>query len=62
MVKNLYPLKDRRNIGRVSFPIETLMASRELSSCCAGQEAMLEQSRDIELKGDEDRYKMTGGN
>ena len=35
-------LKDRRDIGQVIFPIEQLMAVRELSSCCAGQEAILE--------------------
>ena len=35
-------LKDRRDIGQVVFPIEQLMVVRELSSCCAGQEAILE--------------------
>jgi hypothetical protein len=60
MVKNLYPLKDRRDIGRVSFPIEKLMASRELSSCCAGQEAMLETRQEIEVEGKSSPFRMTG--
>lgn len=36
------PTKDRRNIGRVEFPIERLQAARELSSCCVGVEASLQ--------------------
>jgi hypothetical protein len=34
--------KDRRDIGQVVFPIEKMMAARELSSCCVGVEAALE--------------------
>ena len=40
--------RDRRDIGRVIFPIEQLMAARAFSSCCAGQEAMLETGRGLE--------------
>ncbi len=36
------PVKDRRDIGEVVFPIEKLIASREISSCCVGAEAALE--------------------
>ena len=38
-------LKDYRDIGEVTFPIEQLMAARAASSCCVGQEAMLESDR-----------------
>ena len=34
--------KDRRDIGRVDFVIEKMMAAREMSSCCVGVEALLE--------------------
>ena len=37
-------LKDRRDIGEVVFPIEQMMAAREMSSCCVGVEAMLEDN------------------
>ncbi len=36
------PLKNRREIGQVVFPIEKMKAARELSSCCVGVEASLE--------------------
>ena len=36
--------KDRRDIGEVVSPIEQLLAARELSSCCVGVEAMLEEN------------------
>ncbi len=36
------PTKDRRDIGQVVFPIEKMLAARELSSCCVGAEAALE--------------------
>ena len=36
------PLKDRRDIGEVVFPIEKMIAAREMSSCCIGAEAALE--------------------
>ena len=36
------PMKDRRDIGQVVFPIEKMIAARELSSCCVGVEAALE--------------------
>lgn len=35
-------LKNRRDIGRVVFPMEIMNAARELSSCCIGTEAKLE--------------------
>ena len=38
-------MKDRRDIGEVVFLIEQLMAAREVSSCCVGQEQMLETGR-----------------
>jgi hypothetical protein len=38
-------LKDYRDIGDVVSPIEQLMAARTSSSCCVGQEAMLETDR-----------------
>jgi len=38
-----YPsTKDRRDIGRVDFAIEKMMAAREVSSSCVGVEALLE--------------------
>lgn len=36
-------MKDRRDIGRVIFPIEKILAAREVSSCCVGVEALIEQ-------------------
>ena len=36
------PVKDRRDIGEVVFPIEKFIAAREISSCCVGVEAALE--------------------
>ena len=53
-------LKDRRDIGQVIFPIEQLMAARELSSCCAGQEAMLESGQSLERQGNENDLRPTG--
>ena len=52
--------KDRRDVGKVIFPIEQLMAARELSSCCAGQEAMLESGQSLERQGDENDLRPTG--
>ena len=37
--------KDRRNIGKVVFLSEKMEAARELSSCCVGTEALLENDR-----------------
>ncbi len=37
-------LKDRRDIGEVVFPIEKMIAAREISSCCVGIEAALENN------------------
>ena len=34
--------RNRRDIGEVVFPIEQMLAAREMSSCCVGVEAMLE--------------------
>ena len=34
--------KDRRDIGRVDFAIEKMMAARQMSSSCVGVEALLE--------------------
>ncbi len=45
MPEKLQKLKDRRDVGQVVFLIEQFMAAREHSSCCAGQEAMLEADR-----------------
>lgn len=40
-----YPAtKDRRDIGKVISPIEKMMAAREVSSCCVGVEALLEEN------------------
>ncbi|MEM7561909.1 MAG: hypothetical protein AAF353_02535 [Pseudomonadota bacterium] len=36
------PTRDRRDIGEVVFPIEKIVAAREVSSCCVGVEAALE--------------------
>ena len=41
-MKKYLPVKDRRNIGEIVFPIEKLIAAREISSCCVGVEAALE--------------------
>lgn len=38
------PLKDRRDIGEVVFPIEKMIAAREISSCCVGIESALENN------------------
>ena len=38
------PVKDRRDIGEVVFPIEKMIAAREISSCCVGVEAALENN------------------
>jgi len=40
--KKYAPMKDRRDIGRVDFAIEKMMAAREISSSCVGVEALLE--------------------
>ena len=37
-------IKNRRDIGDVVFPIEQMLAAREMSSCCVGVEAMLEDN------------------
>ena len=41
-------VKNRKDIGRVEFLIDKFMAARSLSSCCAGQEAMLETNQGLE--------------
>lgn len=40
--KKYPPTKDRRDIGRVDFAIEKMMAARAMSSSCVGVEALLE--------------------
>jgi hypothetical protein len=46
--KKYPPTKDRRDIGRVDFAIEKMMAARAMSSSCVGVEALLEiDSRSI---------------
>jgi hypothetical protein len=45
MAEKSRELKDYRDIGEVVSPIEQLMAARTSSSCCMGQEAMLECDR-----------------
>lgn len=43
MSRKKYPAtRDRRDIGRVDFAIERMMAAREMSSSCVGVEALLE--------------------
>ncbi len=43
MASKKYPaMKDRRDIGRVEFAIEKMIAAREISSCCIGVEALIE--------------------
>lgn len=43
MKNRKYPaVKDRRDVGKVVSPIETMMAAREVSSSCVGVEALLE--------------------
>jgi hypothetical protein len=37
------PTKDRRDIGKVEFTAEKVMAARELHSCCISVEAALER-------------------
>ena len=37
------PMQDRRDIGEVVFPIEKMLAARQMSSCCVGDEALIEQ-------------------
>lgn len=46
-MKTYPPSKDRRNIGKVVFPIEKMMRARELSSGCIGVEAMLENDSSV---------------
>lgn len=53
-------LKDYRDIGEVTFPIEQLMAARAASSCCVGQEAMLESDRVPWKQWFSDSWKPTG--
>ncbi len=49
MTRKRYPAsKDRRDIGEVVFPIEKMMAAREISSCCVGIEAALETNSGLE--------------
>jgi len=43
-------IKNRKDIGRVEFLIDKLMAARSLSSCCAAQEAMLETGEGLDLE------------
>ena len=43
-------IKNRKDIGRVEFLIDKLMAARSLSSCCAAQEAMLETGNRLDLE------------
>jgi hypothetical protein len=47
-VSQIGKLRNRKDIGRVEFLIDKMMAARSLSSCCAGQEAMLETNRGLE--------------
>jgi hypothetical protein len=35
-------MKDRRDIGGVVFPIEKMLAARQISPSCVGVEALLE--------------------
>lgn len=42
------PSKDRRDIGQVVFPIEKMLAARDLSTCCIGVEAALETNTGFE--------------
>ena len=37
------PMKDRRDIGEVRFPIEDLLAARASGACCVHIEAVLDQ-------------------
>ncbi len=49
MTGKRYPAtKDRRDIGEVVFPIEKMMAAREISSCCVGVEAALETNSGLD--------------
>ena len=56
MARQKYPpMKDRRDIGKVEFAIEKLIAAREISSSCIGAEALLEAdspSIRVQLKKD----------
>ena len=57
MNRKRYPaMKDHRDIGRVVFPIEKMMAAREISSSCVGVEALLE----VDSKSIRKRIKNTG--
>ena len=47
-MKDSGKLRNRKDIGRVEFLMDKLMAARSLSSCCAGQEAMLETNRGLD--------------
>ena len=40
--KKYPPTKDRRDIGQVVFLSEKMATAREISSCCIGTEAALE--------------------
>lgn len=60
MRKKSEGLKDYRDIGDVAFPIEQLMAARSSSSCCVGQEAMLESDRVPVKQWIADDWKPTG--
>lgn len=58
--KKYPPTRDRRDIGRVVFPIEKMAAARELSSCCVGVEAALETDTGLsgvmrQLRDDRDK-------
>ncbi|MBL8909000.1 MAG: hypothetical protein JNM20_20180 [Rhizobiales bacterium] len=43
-------IRNRKDIGRVEFLIDKLMAARALSSCCAAQEAMLETGNRLDME------------
>jgi hypothetical protein len=43
-------IKNRKDIGRVEFLIDKLMAARSLSSCCAAQEVMLETGNRLDME------------
>ena len=43
-------IKNRKDIGRVEFLIDKLMAARSFSSCCAAQEVMLETGGGLDME------------
>ena len=45
MIDRRYPpTRDRRDVGQVVFLGEKMQVAREISSCCIGTEAALEQN------------------